>query len=368
MDNCPDSETLLQWLNGSLDESQTQDLGKHVAACAACQSCLEELTDENSLAPPSDPSSILDGTTFTNEPHFRSLRLKLTEQVLGLEAKSRSEKKNSPDGDLGSGEPEAALQSAVVDTVAGNKGDTLVVNDDSPIEMWEDTEVIEIQGYRLEGLVGRGGFAQVFRGWEKRLERTVAIKILDRNRIDARNRHRFVREAKVASSIESENVVRVLTSGETESGRPFIVMEFVKGESLAAWIAARESDLNSDTINEGVKFIIQICGGVSAVHAAELVHRDIKPSNIFISAEKKFAKLGDFGLARLMNEDTLTLTRAAELAGTPAYMSPEQTTSEGEIGYLSDVYSLGATLYQLLTGQPPFRGSSMAILKQVNDA
>ena len=103
------------------------------------------------------------------------------------------------------------------------------------------------------------------------------------------------------------------------------------------------------------------------MHDAELVHRDIKPSNMFVDTAHDTAKLGDFGLVRILNDDTVTLTRVADLVGTPAYMSPEQTVPGRDVTALADVYGLGATLYQILTTQPPFRGSSLAILKQIHD-
>ena len=184
--------------------------------------------------------------------------------------------------------------------------------------------------------------------------------------MSARNRHRFHREAKAASEIDSPNVVRVLSVGETSDERPFIVMELVSGASLTNWLAETtvNGQIGKGSINESVRLLIQVCRGVQAVHDAGLVHRDIKPGNVFVDAVNRIAKLGDFGLARILNDDTVTLTRVAELAGTPAYMSPEQSQANGAVDARSDVYSLGATLYYVLTGQAPFQGSSIAVLKQ----
>lgn len=129
--------------------------------------------------------------------------------------------------------------------------------------------------------------------------------------------------------------------------------------------------LDNVSIRQSVELVVQASRGAEALHQAGLVHRDIKPGNIFVSEatvnSKPTAKLGDFGLVQILDSDTVTLTRAAETTGTPAYMSPEQSDFVTEVDSRSDVYSLGATLYHVLTGQTPFRGSSLAILRQVSE-
>ena len=369
MDKCLDTSLLIKWLNGSLGEDQTIEFGEHIESCEQCRQRIDELTDDPSINLPSDPASLLPGSTFTDEPHFRSMRQKLGEKVSDLNEFSRN--RNPEEGEGQASGIQNQLDEVVVEgsieTIEQNAASTLTLDTREPERSTDISFTVD--GYHLEGLIGRGGFADVYQAWDKRLERNVAIKVLDQSRLNPRNRHRFLRESKSASSLESPHVVRVFTSGES-SGRPFIVMELIQGQTLAAWIeqASSQKKIDTQTIEQGVKFLIQICEGVQAVHNAGLVHRDIKPSNIFIDPANNTAKLGDFGLARVLDQDTVTLTRAAELAGTPAYMSPEQTVPQGEVAPASDVYALGATLYHILSGQPPFRGSSLAILKQVNDA
>jgi tetratricopeptide (TPR) repeat protein len=375
MQDCPKVEQLLRWLNGLVDEAIGIEFADHVADCNDCQTQLEKLSDSSTLKP-SDGGDLLDASTFTNEPHFKSLRKSLPKKLGELRSDDpRRDEDRGPNG----------LQNALIDVADESEADVGTVDanfDATPVldqqvtSLYSQDAISEslqqsfaAEGYLLEGLIGRGGFAHVFQAWEKSLERSVAIKVLDQSRFDPRNLHRFLREAKTASSIDSPNVVRVLTSGETSSGRPFIVMELVHGQSLAQWIQVRfdKNQMDADAIKQGASLLVQGCNGAQAIHDAALVHRDIKPGNIFVEPEKLAAKIGDFGLARVLDSDTVTLTRAEELAGTPAYMSPEQTLANGEVDSLSDVYSLGASLYQILTGQPPFRGSSLAILKQVNE-
>lgn len=374
MEKCPGTQQLLQWLNGQMDEPDSSQLAIHVADCDDCKAQLDRLTDSETLKPPGGKHK-LDEATFTDEPHFKSLQKALPQRI----GKLRSVQPRSGDerGDLQNSlqQYDEEESQAAIGTVDANVGATLPMSQLEISSRTQDAIDESLQqsfadeGYFIEGLIGRGGFAHVFQAWEKSLERSVAIKVLDRSRFDHRNKHRFLREAKTASSIDSPNVVRVLTSGETSNGRPFIVMELVQGQSLSQWVQDQfdSNEMDTDSIRQGASLLIQGCHGAQAVHNAALVHRDIKPGNIFVDPESLTAKLGDFGLARILNNDTVTLTRAEELAGTPAYMSPEQTVANGNVDSLSDVYSLGASLYQVLTGQPPFRGSSLSILKQVNE-
>ena len=368
MNNCPETRILLQWLNGSLPAQESSEIEKHVEKCEACHAKLLNLTDDFSLQPPQNPEDILGGDTFTNEPHFRSMRERLSKNVASL-------KSDSPGREIEINEPDGDLKNLVRVSVAHDEIETIDANaasthNNASIQSQTETlplEAIRIDGFLLESHIGSGGFAHVYKAWEKELARPVAIKLLDKSRFDARNRHRFLREAKAASSVRSPHVVQVLSSGEADNGQPYIAMELIEGETLNRWIAKRAKRLDADSINQGVQLLTQVCQGVQHVHDADLIHRDIKPGNIFVDESATTAKLGDFGLIRILGEHTVTLTRTAELAGTPAYMSPEQTVSNGELDSTSDVYSLGATLYKTLTGQPPFRGSSIAILQQVNE-
>jgi serine/threonine protein kinase len=367
MESCPETKTLIQWLHRQLNQGECNFLETHISRCQPCQNRMLELTDDQSLRLSDDPQEILGKHTFTDEPHFQSMREKLSARVAEINPqtippprvpKTHTENSNSEStGQLGT-------FNAKIDSTLGDDRDDLDERYNLATESFS-VEAIQIDGFHLESHIGSGGFARVYKAWDKTLARPVAIKLLDPARINARNRHRFLREARSASAIQSPHVVQVFTSGETKTGSPFIAMELVEGETLAAWISQAGQQLGKDDIEAGVRKLIQVCRGAEAVHEAGLVHRDIKPGNVFVDTKTGDAKLGDFGLVRILDDDSLTLTRAADLAGTPAYMSPEQTDSEYKVDAASDVYSLGATLYQVLTGQPPFRGSSLAILRQI---
>lgn len=385
MESCPETLELLRWINGS-SLSNASSISDHVAQCQRCQLALETLTNEEGLQPPALILNHLQAT-YTNEESFNSLRKRfldsdglLRDLPIGQNLLESTpdrvvpDRNAAPDRDSNNHSDVTPFSSATNNETFAAEYDSTHFSRESAEETlvrFQPLSPDDIPDFKIEKLIGRGGFARVYQAWDTRLNRSVAIKVLDSIRLNPRNRHRFLREAKTASSINSPNVVRVLSSGESGQGQPFIVMELVRGQSLAQWISSltgkQLGEIQQANIQQGVHLLIQICSGVQAVHDAGLVHRDIKPGNLFVDQSGTDAKLGDFGLARILSDDTVTLTQAAELAGTPAYMSPEQTHSQATVQFASDIYSLGATLYHLLTGQPPFRGSTMAILRQVNE-
>ena len=213
-----------------------------------------------------------------------------------------------------------------------------------------------IDEFNVEAEIGRGGAGVVFRGFDPKLKRHVAIKVLSSDG-SFRSEARFERESQVAAKIQNDHVVNVHSTGRTIEGRPYIVMPLVSGDSLKQVLAKQVP-----SEKKVASIIGEIANGLHAIHEAGIVHRDVKPANILMDEADGRAKLTDFGLAQ-DNVADVTLTQTDVLCGTPEYMSPEQSQG-GEVDAQSDIYSLGITLYESLTGTTPFRGGPLNVLQQ----
>jgi len=209
--------------------------------------------------------------------------------------------------------------------------------------------------YRVERVLGEGGMARVDLARDVELDRLVAVKVLaDHLADDPELRARFVREGRLAARLSHPHVVGVLNAGE-EDGRPYIVMEYVDGGTLAD-VIRRDGAL---AWRSAVELACQALEGLEHAHRAGLVHRDVKPGNLLLRRDGQL-KIGDFGIARAA--ETSGLTQAGTILGTAPYLAPEQARGE-EVGPASDVYGLAAVLYELLTGRPPRQVSSLAELE-----
>ena len=217
-----------------------------------------------------------------------------------------------------------------------------------------------LSGYEVQDELGRGGMGVVYRAWDQRLHRPVAIKMLlagDFARPD--ERERFEREAEAAAGLRHANIVQVYHVGDLE-GRPYFTMEFVEGGSLAERLAVAPL-----AAGPAAALLATLAEAVQAAHDRGIVHRDLKPGNVLLTADGT-PKIADFGLARRL-DDRAGLTRSGIPLGTPNYMAPEQALGlTHSIGPAADVYALGAILYEALTGRPPFRADTTAeTLRQV---
>ena len=216
--------------------------------------------------------------------------------------------------------------------------------------------------YRLEARIGAGGMSTVYRALDETLQRRVAIKLLNTEVVtDSDQLERFRREARAVAQLSHPNIVGVIDAGEDE-GRPYIVFEYVEGETLKDRIR-RQGRL---PIPEAVAYAIEIARALGAAHARHIVHRDVKPQNVLLDEEGS-AKVTDFGIARTLEEDGLTAD--GRVLGTTDYVSPEQALGHAVNGQ-SDLYSLGVVLYEMLTGEVPFRGEGQVAvaMKHVRDA
>lgn len=212
--------------------------------------------------------------------------------------------------------------------------------------------------YRVDVLLGRGGMGVVYRGTDLTLNRSVAVKVLSAT-LDPDAAARLVREAQAVARVRHDHVVQVFAAA-ADPGQPaYLAMELVDGPTLRKMAA----DARGLDPRLAANLVAQVADGLSAAHAAGLVHRDVKPGNVLVDAAMGRAKLADFGLARTV--DAVHVTRSGVVLGTPAYMAPEQVRDPSAAGPAADVYGLGATLYEALTGAEPFRGSVELVLRQV---
>ena len=209
-----------------------------------------------------------------------------------------------------------------------------------------------IPGYEVEEELGRGGVGVVYRARHLRLNRTVALKMLLAGAFATRaERQRFAREAELVAGLRHPNLVQVYDVGDLD-GRPYFTMEFVEGGSLAEAIAGTPRPAR-----QAAELVATLADAIAAAHRSGVVHRDLKPSNVLLTADGT-PKVTDFGLARRLEVGS-SLTHSGTAVGTPSYMAPEQARGQKRaIGPATDVYALGAILYELLTGRPPFRAES----------
>jgi WD40 repeat protein len=237
-----------------------------------------------------------------------------------------------------------------------------------------DEALPHVPGYRVLGPLGRGGMAVVYKAWQNGLERVVALKMIDaRGRFDAEQRARFRAEAALAAGLQHPNIVQVYEVGEHE-GWPFFSLEYVDGGSLAQRFGGQPQPARA-----AATLVATLARAMAYAHQRGVVHRDLKPGNILLVSGGRqppengedsgglrpplaafTPKIADFGLAKYLNDD-LTRTRSGAILGTPSYMAPEQAAGHSQhIGPATDIHALGALLYELLTGRPPF-GAATAL-------
>lgn len=260
-----------------------------------------------------------------------------------------------------------ASQTATIDRADGQ---TLVKPLSTPSVRLREIDFLEpprdpanlgrIGNYELICVVGRGGMGTVYKAHDELLHRTVALKMMSPElAVSDTPRQRFIREARAAAQVTHENVVTIHSVDESRP-IPFLTMQYVEGVSLQD----RMKDPSLD-VDEIVRIGREIAAGLQAAHARGLVHRDVKPANILLESPGGRVKITDFGLARAV--DDATLSQSGAVIGTPLYMAPEQARGEA-LDHRADLFSLGTVLYAMCAGGSPFRaGNTLAVLKRVCD-
>ena len=326
---CPTLDQLERLLNEELGTDEQVQVGRHVSECLSCQSELERLSPTVELAWSRESSSAAeyDGA---RDPGLRLLINQLREHP-----------------------PQAWLEAGTNAVASHDVTFAGPVSDEAPLG-WLDS-------YQVLREVGSGVTGQVFAARDSRLGRIVALKVLRPYLVGhSVARARFEREARAIAAIKDPHIVAVFEVGLPLGFPPYMVMEFVAGVSLATRLQ-RERVIPP---REAARIGQQIGRGLEAAHQQGVVHRDVKSSNVLLDSATGRAKIVDFGLARLA-ETTEQLTHEGLIAGTPAYMSPEQIRRPHAADGCSDVYSAGVILYEMLTGEQPFRGVLRRVLFQV---
>ncbi len=224
--------------------------------------------------------------------------------------------------------------------------------------------------YEILSVLGRGGMSTVYKARHTLMDNFVAIKILNSQLVsDPMHMERFTKEAKTLSSLKHLNIVQVFDFGIWENSKPYLITEYLEGESLAE-VLQTSTNISPE---RGIHIFLQICDGLNVLHKKGIVHRDLKTGNIFLVQEpdaRDVVKILDFGIAKMLgdkNQDQ-RLTKDGEVFGSPLYMSPEQCTG-GQVDERSDIYSFGCVMYECLTGAPPHMGATTleTLNKQVSE-
>ena len=329
---CPEADVLSRFVADELDEPQQVVIGRHVDGCESCRDELDKVAESPSFLP-----TLVGFETEQDSVGEDEFVDRLVRRI---------------QGDIGSFVKR--WSSAESDEASGPVLFPGPADDDAPLG--------RIAEYEVQELIGSGATGHLYKAFDTRLKRVVAIKILRRELAALEDaRARFVREAHAAANLQSEFIVGIHEIRTPDDFPPYLVMQFIEGNSLSAYV---NGGLNPDAAARSVS---QMLAALSVAHGRGIVHRDVKPSNVLVDASTSKLKLVDFGLARLAEQDG-QLTSDGVIAGTPAYMSPEQILDPSNVDARTDLYAAGVVLYELLTGERPFRGSVRSLLNDVMHA
>jgi eukaryotic-like serine/threonine-protein kinase len=336
--DCPDPETLRKFQLGRLDHAGADELEDHLGVCARCADAIDRLEEADGLLAelrqqPAPLAAVAAPAVQQLMAQARALRPELA--ATGGKGRQTTEPAADP------------VEQAALDLL------------DPPAT---PSELGRLAKYRVRGVLGTGGMGVVFVADDPSLQRPVALKVLrDARLADPRYPARLRREAEAAARLRHPNIVPVYEVGE-HRGRPYLALEYLPGGSLADRLGSQPQ-----AVRLAADLVRLLARAMHHAHGHGVVHRDLKPANLLLAAPELTpanVKIADFGLAKCLDDEGLTQT--GELLGTPSYLAPELTRGGKDSGPLADVYSLGAILYELLTGRPPFRGETVAdTLEQV---
>ena len=318
---CPEHVELLAFVRGTLSGTAFAGLAAHIENCAACQSKMEALDAVT--------DSVLSGLRSAAPEDVATLRLVPDQLIFVAQRLGRSR----------SDATEGASDTTVL--ASGARGRRL-------------------GKFELVRELGVGSFASVFLARDTELERTVAIKVPRAGQLIGRQDiDRFLREARSVAALKHPGIVSLYDIGQTADGACYLIVEFIQGTTLAEHL-----EKHRPGVREAAELIAAVADALDYAHRSGVIHRDIKPSNIMIDGDGK-PHLMDFGLAKRAT-DVVTMTEEGQVLGTPAYMPPEQARGESlHVDLRGDIYSLGVVLYELLTGELPFRGTRRMVIHQV---
>jgi len=369
---CPTPDDLVRFLNEQLDRAQRAEIGAHVNACGQCQGKLEELTRRQAYGLDSLGGQPLNGlhldksegmapttqqediTDLTEEPQDRSSEAGATDPLHGASYRDPNQDRT---------EPTDSLDETTVDHMPADREQTV---DPSPSDTEPDVgkELPKgrsaIPSYDVLEEIGSGGMGVVYKARQRGLNRLVALKMIrggDWPRPDYLARIRI--EAEAVARLRHPNIVHIYEIGEVD-GLPFLSLELLEGGTLEDRLAGDPQPGRS-----AAELMATLARAIEIAHNAGIIHRDLKPSNVLFTGDG-IPKITDFGLAKRLESDSRQ-TESGQIMGTPCYMSPEQAMGHTrDVGPPADIYSLGAILYEMLTGRPPFKGETpMETVRQV---
>lgn len=350
---CPDQKTLAQLIEGTLPDADLKRWTDHLGDCENCQAAIQ------TIATGAIEIDRYVGDLVSIDPPDESSYWQVVKE-LEIDLKTSSERPAFADTQERSGERDAERQSDEQkrDLSASSTSDFPFLEPSS-----DPAFIGQLHHFLIARVIGRGGMGIVLEAFDTHLQRNVAIKVLNpqiqQNEIA---RQRFCREGRAAAAISHEHVVSMHHVAKANEGEiAYLVMQLIEGETLES----RMKEGRPLPAKEVARIGMQIAAGLSAAHSREMVHRDIKPANILIEAETERVKLTDFGLARAT--DDIKLTKTGMVAGTPLYMAPEQAMG-GTTDERSDLFSMGAVMYEMATGISPFQAASaVGVMKKIMD-